>query len=63
MSIQTHNITKIYGTQRALDDVSLQINPGGITGLLGPNGAGKSTLMKILTCYLPPTAGCKGLRV
>lgn len=57
MSIQTKNITKIYGTQRALDDVTLQINPGGITGLLGPNGAGKSTLMKILTCYLPPTAG------
>ena len=57
MSIEVTNITKLYGTQKALDAVSLNISPGGITGLLGPNGAGKSTLMKILTCYLPPTAG------
>src|SRR5512138_3618960 len=57
MSISVSNITKLYGTQKALDDVSLEITPGGIVGLLGPNGAGKSTLMKILTCYLPPTEG------
>jgi ABC-2 type transport system ATP-binding protein len=57
MSISVSNITKIYGTQKALDSVSLDINPGGITGLLGPNGAGKSTLMKILTCFIPPTSG------
>lgn len=57
MSITVNNITKIYGTQKALDQVSLEIRPGGITGLLGPNGAGKSTLMKILTCFIPPTAG------
>lgn len=57
MSITVNQITKLYGTQKALDSVSLEIHPGGITGLLGPNGAGKSTLMKILTCYLPPTSG------
>jgi ABC-2 type transport system ATP-binding protein len=57
MSISVSNITKIYGSQRALDSVTLEIKPGGITGLLGPNGAGKSTLMKILSCFLPPTSG------
>ena len=57
MSISVTNITKLYGTQKALDAVSLEIKPGGITGLLGPNGAGKSTLMKILTCFIPPTSG------
>ncbi|MDP4280796.1 MAG: gliding motility-associated ABC transporter ATP-binding subunit GldA [Bacteroidota bacterium] len=57
MSISVNQITKIYGTQKALDQVSLRIEPGEIVGLLGPNGAGKSTLMKILTCYLPPTSG------
>ncbi len=57
MSISVTNITKLYGSQKALDAVSLEIKPGGITGLLGPNGAGKSTLMKILTCFIPPTTG------
>jgi ABC-2 type transport system ATP-binding protein len=57
MSIEVTNITKLYGLQKALDSITLEIRPGGITGLLGPNGAGKSTLMKILTCYLPPTEG------
>lgn len=57
MSISIANITKIYGAQKALDSISLEIKPGGITGLLGPNGAGKSTLMKILTCFIPPTSG------
>ncbi len=57
MSIKIENITKIYGTQKALDAVTIEIKPGGITGLLGPNGAGKSTLMKILTCFIPPTSG------
>lgn len=57
MSIEVQNITKIYGEQHALDDVSFTIGTGEIVGFLGPNGAGKSTMMKILTCYLPQTAG------
>lgn len=57
MSISVSNITKIYGAQKALDSVSIEIKPGEIVGLLGPNGAGKSTLMKILTCFIPPTSG------
>ena len=57
MSISVNNITKIYGSQNALDSVSVSIHPGEIVGLLGPNGAGKSTLMKILTCFIPPSSG------
>lgn len=57
MSILVNNLTKIYGTQKALDNVSIQVSPGEIVGLLGPNGAGKSTLMKIITCFIPPTEG------
>lgn len=57
MSINVENITKIYGEQKALDQVSFSINEGEIVGLLGPNGAGKSTLMKIITCFIPPTSG------
>ncbi|MDD2489390.1 MAG: ATP-binding cassette domain-containing protein [Bacteroidales bacterium] len=57
MSITISNLTKIYGQQKALDNVSLKINNGEIVGLLGPNGAGKSTMMKIITCFIPPTDG------
>lgn len=57
MSIVVRNLTKIYGTQKALDSISFQTGPGDILGFLGPNGAGKSTTMKILTCYLPQTSG------
>ena len=57
MSIRVHQVTKLYGTQKALDDVSFNVSPGEIVGLLGPNGAGKSTLMKIITCFIPPTSG------
>ena len=57
MSIIVKNLTKVYGKQKALNDVSLSIEDGEIVGLLGPNGAGKSTLMKILTCFIPPTSG------
>jgi ABC-2 type transport system ATP-binding protein len=57
MSIEVQNITKIYGEQKALNDVSFSIGTGEIVGFLGPNGAGKSTMMKILTCYLPQTEG------
>lgn len=57
MSIQVSNLTKIYGTQKAVDSISFKINKGEIVGFLGPNGAGKSTTMKILTGYLQPTNG------
>ena len=57
MSIIVNNLTKVYGKQKALDNVSLSIGDGEIVGLLGPNGAGKSTMMKILTCFIPPTSG------
>jgi ABC-2 type transport system ATP-binding protein len=57
MSIQLTDITKNYGTQKALDKVTLTIEKGQITGLLGPNGAGKSTLMKIITGAILPTSG------
>ncbi len=57
MSIEVNHITKVYGTQKAVDNISFQIAKGEIVGLLGPNGAGKSTTMKILTCFIPPTSG------
>lgn len=57
MSISIQNLTKVYGQQKALNNVSLEINKGEIVGLLGPNGAGKSTMMKIITCFIPPTEG------
>lgn len=57
MSISIQNLTKLYNGQKALDNVSLEINKGEIVGLLGPNGAGKSTMMKIITCFIPPTKG------
>jgi ABC-2 type transport system ATP-binding protein len=57
MSIAAEKVTKTYGSQRALNDVSFEIGRGQIVGFLGPNGAGKSTMMKIITCYIPPTSG------
>lgn len=57
MSIKVENITKTYGEQKALNNVSFSIEKGEIVGFLGPNGAGKSTMMKILTTYLPATEG------
>ena len=57
MSIEVKNVTKIYGEQRSLNEVSFSINSGNIVGFLGPNGAGKSTMMKIITCYLPQSEG------
>ena len=57
MSIVVNNITKLYGQQKALNDVSFTVDTGQIVGFLGPNGAGKSTMMKIITCYIPPTQG------
>jgi ABC-2 type transport system ATP-binding protein len=57
MSISVKNLTKIYGEQRAVDDISFTINQGEIVGFLGPNGAGKSTTMKMITGYLHPEQG------
>ncbi len=57
MSIIVNNITKVYGAQKVLNNVSFEIKSGEIVGLLGPNGAGKSTMMKIITCFIPPTSG------
>jgi ABC-2 type transport system ATP-binding protein len=57
MSITVNKISKLYGEQKALQEVSFSVEPGTVTGFLGPNGAGKSTMMKILTCYLPPSMG------
>jgi ABC-2 type transport system ATP-binding protein len=57
MSIRISHLTKIYGHQKAVNDISFTIEKGEIVGFLGPNGAGKSTTMKIATGYLPPTSG------
>lgn len=50
-------MTKIYGIQKAVNNISFEIEPSEIVGFMGPNGAGKSTTMKMLTCYIPPTSG------
>ncbi|MFP4025885.1 MAG: gliding motility-associated ABC transporter ATP-binding subunit GldA [Thiohalospira sp.] len=57
MSIQVKDLTKIYGTQKAIDQISFEIKTGEIVGFVGPNGAGKSTTMKILTGFIPPSSG------
>lgn len=57
MSIQVSNVTKLYGEQKALDNISFEVKPGEILGFLGPNGAGKSTMMKIITTFIPPSSG------
>ena len=57
MSVRVEGLTRIYGEQRAVDNISFEVHGGQITGFLGPNGAGKSTTMKMLTCYLAPTSG------
>ncbi len=57
MAIAVRNLTKMYGHEKAVDDISFDVKTGEILGFLGPNGAGKTTTMKIVTCYLPPNAG------
>ncbi|HOF45490.1 MAG TPA: ATP-binding cassette domain-containing protein [Bacteroidales bacterium] len=57
MSIHVQQVSKLYGKQYALNNVSFDIKKGEIVGFLGPNGAGKSTMMKIITSYIPPTSG------
>jgi len=57
MSIVVQEVTKFYGEQKALDNVSFEVKTGEIVGLLGPNGAGKSTMMKIITGFIPASSG------
>ena len=57
MSITVNKLTKNYGSQKAVDNISFTVEKGEIVGFLGPNGAGKSTTMKILTGYIPASAG------
>ena len=57
MSIKVSHLTKIYGKQTAVNDISFEVAKGDIMGFLGPNGAGKSTTMKIATGFIPPTSG------
>lgn len=57
MDIKLENITKIYGYQKAVDNISFNVNTGEILGFLGPNGAGKTTTMKAISCFLSPNYG------
>ena len=57
MSIKVENLTKKYGTQKAIDSISFEVQEGEILGFLGPNGAGKTTTMKIITCFMAPSEG------
>jgi ABC-2 type transport system ATP-binding protein len=57
MSLEIHHLTKVYGAQKAVDDISFSLSKGEIVGFLGPNGAGKSTTMKVATGYISPTEG------
>ncbi len=57
MSVKVSHITKLYGEQKALDQVSFEVGAGQVVGFLGPNGAGKSTMMKIICCYIPQSEG------
>ncbi|MBM4166868.1 MAG: ATP-binding cassette domain-containing protein [Ignavibacteria bacterium] len=57
MSINVQNLTKAYGTKKAVDDISFDVHSGEIVGFLGPNGAGKTTTMRIITGFLAPTDG------
>lgn len=56
-SIVVENLTKKYGEQKAVDNISFEVKSGEVVGFLGPNGAGKSTTMRMLTCYMAPTDG------
>ncbi len=55
--IKVQNLVKVFGTKRAVDDVSFSVNRGEVLGFLGPNGAGKSTTMRMITGFLPPSGG------
>ena len=55
--VKVENLTKLYGKQKAVDNISFTANKGEVLGFLGPNGAGKSTTMKIITCFIPQSEG------
>ena len=55
--IEVRGLTKTYGQERAVDNISFEVKKGEVLGFLGPNGAGKTTTMKVVTCYLPPSQG------
>ena len=55
--IEVENLTRYYGTRRAINNISFQIEKGEVVGFLGPNGAGKSTTMNIISCILPASSG------
>ena len=55
--IQVEGLTKRYARHVAVDNISFAVDKGDIVGFLGPNGAGKTTTMRVLTCFMPPTAG------
>lgn len=57
MSIEVSNLTRMYGSQKAVDNISFKLTKGEIVGFLGPNGAGKSTTMRMITGYLQPDSG------
>lgn len=57
MTVQVQSLSKIYGQQRAVNNISFSIQKGEVVGFLGPNGAGKSTTMKMLTCFIDPSGG------
>jgi len=57
MSVKVDHLTKLYGEQKAVNDISFEVHSGEILGFLGPNGAGKSTTMKIITTFIPQTSG------
>ena len=57
MSIEVKNLLKVYGEQKAVNNISFKVDKGEIVGFLGPNGAGKSTTMKIITGYLEQSGG------
>jgi ABC-2 type transport system ATP-binding protein len=55
--IEVEHVSKVFGSRKAVDDISFKVEKGEILGFLGPNGAGKTTTMRILTCYMPSTEG------
>jgi ABC-2 type transport system ATP-binding protein len=57
MSVKVEQLTKVYQTQKAVDQISFEAKKGEVLGFLGPNGAGKTTTMKIITCFIPQTDG------